>query len=59
MTMKEFCKQAGKSRQTITDWLNRGFIEKKLFGNKLVFSQEDLANVPSIQKTLKQNQHKL
>jgi DNA-binding transcriptional MerR regulator len=59
LTIEEFRKQAGVSRQTIYDWMARGFIQRKNFGKKPYFDIEDLLNVPAIKKTLKQNQHKL
>ena len=57
--MKEFTKRSKLSRQTVYDWMKRGFIERKNFGKKPMFTEEDLINVPSIQNMLKQNQHRL
>lgn len=57
--MKEFTKRSKLSRQTVYDWMERGFIERKNFGKKPMFTEEDLINVPSIQNMLKQNQHRL
>lgn len=59
LTMKEFTKKAGVSRQTVYDWMKRGFIKQKRFGMKILFTDKDLSNVPNIKKILKNNQHRL
>jgi len=59
LTMQQFKEQSGVSRQTIYDWLNRGFIKRKSFGKKPYFTQADLARIPAIRKTLKENQNRI
>lgn len=57
--MAEFIRQAGVSRQTIYDWMDRGFLKKKTFGHRPYFTQEDLMLVPTIRTALKKNQYRM
>lgn len=57
--MAQFTEQGRVSRQTVYDWMKRGFIKRKNFRTKAYFTQEDLMNIPSIRTMLKQNQHRM
>lgn len=59
LTMKEFTEQGKVSRQTVYDWMERGFIKRKNFGKKPYFTQSDLGLIPAIRRTLKQNQYRM
>jgi len=59
LNISEFATKAHTSRETVYDWIERGFLEKKHWGKKPYLTQEDLMLVPSIRKLLKENQHRL
>ena len=59
MNIKAFAKEAGVSRNTIHDWINRGLLETKMWGKKPYLTSLDLTLVPHIKKLLKENQHRV
>ena len=59
MNLSNFAKRVGVSRQTLNNWLDRGFLIRKYYEKTPYLTSEDLKIVPEIRKLLKTNQHRL
>lgn len=59
MSLSDFALKAGISRQTLNNWLERGFLTRKYDEKTPYLTGKDFGLVPEIRKLLKTNQHRL
>lgn len=49
---KEFCKLAGRSRETVDKWIKMGLVSNNKIAGKRYFTQADVDEIPGIKKEM-------